>query len=144
MVAPAAIAVPVVDGAGVAVLVGVVLSTRVTSSASALSSSELGISSSVPPLSPAHGAPALRPSAVLFPTEVGPAVCVVHSVGSLLLLSRASLVASAIFVHLLLNAMWFPMNLGHFSCIWPQREPCIALHPTTLHKWVLVRFGPKQ
>jgi hypothetical protein len=40
--------------------------------------------------------------------------------------------------------MSFPLQLGHFSCVWPQREPSFALNPATLHLWVLVRCGPED
>ena len=144
MPVPAAVAVPVADGAGVAVVVGIILSASVTSSASTPPSSASALSSSLPPLSPHSGALTPRPSTVLFAPEVGLVVCVVRPAGSLLLLSPASLVASALFAHLLLSAMCFPLQLGRFSCVWPQREPCFALHPTTLHLSVLVRCGPDQ
>jgi hypothetical protein len=115
MAVSAAVVVSVVDTPGVAIVVGVVLSTIVMSSASTPFSSASSIFSSLPHLYPPTGALVLRPIAVLFTPKVGPVVFMVCPAGSHLLLSSASLVATAGFVHLLLNAMWFPFLLGHFS-----------------------------
>lgn len=41
-------------------------------------------------------------------------------------------------LHLLLNEMWLPLQLGHFSCVWPQGEPCFVMHAATLRLWVLL------
>jgi len=60
------------------------------------------------------------------------------------LLCRATLAASVIFAHLLLNAMWFPLLLGHFSSVWLRSDPCFAVHPTTLQLWSLVQWWPEQ
>lgn len=140
---PASVAISVLDGAGVAIVVGVVLSTIATSSASAAPSSASAITSLLRLCSRAHCVLALRSSGVLVAPEVGPAVFEVRPAGSLLLPYRACLVAFAFSAHLLLNAKWFPLQLGHFSCVWLQREPCFALHPTMLHLWVLVQCGPE-
>jgi hypothetical protein len=80
----------------------------------------------------------------VFTREVGPAVFEVRRAASVHLHFLDCLVASVFFVHLLLNAMWFPLQLGYFSCVWPQRKPSFALRPTMLHLWVLVRCGPEQ
>jgi len=140
----AAVAVPYADSAGISSVVVVVLSTSVLSSASTPSASASAISSWRPPPSPPSAALALGPSKVLIAYVVGPAVIVVHPAGSLILLSCASLVASAFFAHLLLNVMWFSWQLGHFFCVWPQREPCFAMYPTILYLLVLVWCGPEQ
>jgi len=64
----------------------------------------------------------LRLSAVFIAPDVGPIVCVVHTVCSLLFISGAFLVASVFFAHLLLNS-----NLVSFTvrplllCIAPER-----------------------
>ena len=128
----------VANGAGIAIVVGFVLFSCVMSSASAPPLHASDLSNSVPPISPPSGAVALEPSAVLVVAEVGPAVYMVRLAGSLLLHSHASLMAFTFFAHLLLNAMWFPLQLRSFSCVWPQRECFFAMHPTMLHIWVLV------
>ena len=68
-------------------------------------SSTSAISSSIPPLTSSFSDLALRLSAVLFVPVVGPIVCLLHTAGSFLLFSHATLMASAIFAHLMLNAM---------------------------------------
>jgi len=107
----------------------VVLSTIVMSSASIPPSLASAISSSVLPLSSPSGALAHRMSAVLFVCEVGSAVFVVRSAGSVPL-SRASLVASAFFAYLLLNVMWFPFAVRALLwCVAAER----ALHCNVPH-----------
>jgi len=144
MPVPADVSVAGADSAGVAIVVGVELSTTVMSFASAPPSSTSATSQSLRPLAPLPGALALRPSAVQFTHDVGPAVFVVRLYTSLLLLPRASLVACAVFAYLLLTAIWIPAQLGSFSCVYLRREPCVAMHATILHFWVLVWSGPEQ
>jgi len=126
MPVPIAVAVPVAVGAGIAIVVGIVLPAIVTSSASISPFSASAISSLLLPLSAPSGPLAIRLSAVLFAPEVIPIVWVVSPASPLLLLSGASLVASAFFGHQLLNAMWFPLQLGHFSCVWERALLCNA------------------
>lgn len=119
MLVPAAIVVSFVIGACVADVIAVVLSAIETPCASTSHSSASAISSSLAPPAPPSGALALRLRSVLFALEVGPQVCMVSPTISLLLLIHASLVASTFFEHLLLNAVWFPLQLGHFYFVWP-------------------------
>jgi len=56
----------------------------------------------------------------------------------IILLYRFALAASAFLAHLLLNAMWFPLRLVHFSSVRPESDPGFAVHPTTLRSWSLV------
>jgi len=138
------VTIPEVDVCALTIVIGVMLSPIVTSTASTPPSSASAISTSLPALYYSSGAVDLRSSAVLFAPFVGPVVGAFCPAGSYLLLPRSSLVVFSIFAHLLLNAMWFPLQSGHFSCVWPQREPCCAIHPTTLYLWKLVQYGPEQ
>jgi len=116
MPAHATIGVPVAGGAGRAVALGTVLFIIVKFSASVTGSSVLAISFSLLHVCATSGTLTLSASHVVCTSEVGSALFVVHPAGSLLLLFFATLVASAFFPHLLLNAMWFPLQLRHFSC----------------------------
>lgn len=89
MLVPVAVTVVVADGARIAIVVGIVLSAIVTSSASTPPSTAWTISSTLLPLPLPCYARTLRPTTVLFTPEVGPMVSVVRSAGSLPLLSRA-------------------------------------------------------
>ena len=82
------------------VVIGIVLSTIVTSSATTPLSSASANSSSFPPLYPPSGGLTLRASAALLTPEVGLVVCMIRPAGSLLLPYGVSLVACTFFAHL--------------------------------------------
>jgi hypothetical protein len=107
-----AVAIAVKDGDGVAlaIVLGVVHSTILTSSVSFPHSVASVISTSLALLSPPPGALAIRSSAVLVGAAAGLAVFGVRPAGALLLHSHSSLVASIFSSHLLLNAMLCPMQ----------------------------------
>jgi hypothetical protein len=104
---PAPVTVPVVDGAVISAVVGVLLATIVMSSASTPCSSASAISSLLRPLSALCGAHALRLSSVQFVAGVGAIVCIICPAGSHRLLSHTFLVVSTCVAHELLNATRF-------------------------------------
>jgi len=53
------------------------------------------------------------------------------------LLCHAIPMASGLFAHCPLYAIWFPLQCGHFSCVWQHDVPYFDMHPATLHLWVL-------
>jgi len=128
----------------VVVVVNVALWAIVMSSSPASYTLVSAISSSLRRLSAHPSATACGPSVILFDPVAAPAAFVVHPAGHLLHFSHVAPVTSIFIVHLLLNTMRFPLQLGHFSCVWPQRAPCCAVHPTTLHLGSLVRCTPEQ
>jgi len=84
------------------------------------------------------------PSGIVFVPVVAPPAFMVHPGRSLLLFSYAALVTSVFFAHLLLNTMWFLLQLWHFSSVWPQIVACFAVHPTRLHLCSQVWCGPEK
>jgi len=90
------------------------------------------------------GVSARQPSVILFVSVAAPPAFMVRPVSSLLLFFPATLVTSIIFTPFLLNAMWFPQQLGHCSCVWPNRAPCFELHTRTLQLWSMLRWGSEQ
>jgi hypothetical protein len=102
---PGTVAIRDADSCSIAIVIGVVLSPIVMSTASTPHCSASAISTSLPALGHPSGAVTLRLSSVLCTPDIGPGVCMFSPGGSLLLLSCASLVASFFFAHLLLNVM---------------------------------------
>ena len=78
------------------------------------------------------------PSAVLLATVPHP-VC--RSLGCNHLLCRVMLMASVFFTHILLDAMWFPLQFVRLYCVWLHDAPGLDTHPIMLHLGYSNRCG---